>query len=295
MSYLILRPLTSYSLKSGAFVSSFIKAGTSFGETNACGLKQLIKIKWKRPDPVPFNDPRKSGDQVVDIGPLDMDKPTLDFAKCQNLESAPENVKKVFSCNHKGRRSGVDSVKKDFVDKIKRHEYDETSREVAITKFTVQLRAMQEHHRKFPLDKWAKVVLKEKIDRRNKLLRLLRMEDYKKFEWLLDELGIVFRPGPTILNNVHRKESVRRLVDKHIDDVKTNRLAQLRNKFNEEKIDFFKKKAQFLEYTLAQEKKYGRSPTVTEEEIKEAWKKYEQLTEKEIEKYEPPRHYHQFA
>lgn len=293
MSFLILKPLCS--LRSKAFVSSLIKTGVGLGQTNTCGLKQLIKIKWKRPDPVPFNDPRKSGDQVVDVPPLYMDKPTLEYAQCSSLEAAPEDVKKVFSCAHKSRKSGVELVQKDFIDNIKRHELDETSREVNITRLTVKIRALQEHHRKFPLDKWAKVVLKEMIDKRNKYLRLLRTEDYKKFEWLLEELNIVFRPGPTILNKVWRKESIRRLVDKHNADVKSERLVQLRNMFNEEKVLFLKNKAEFLEYTLAQEKKYGRKLTVTEEEIKEVWKKYEDLAEKEVEKYEPPRHYHQFA
>lgn len=292
MSYLLLKPITFY--KSSALVSIILKTGV-LGSNHACGLKQLIKIKWKRPEPVPFNDPRKSGDGILELGPLEFDKPTLEFSKCKNLESADENVKKIFSCDNRGRKTAVEVVKQNIVDKVKRHTLDENSREVMIAKYTVQIRSLQERFRGNRLDMLTKVYLKEKIDKRNKHLRLLRTENYKSFEWLLDELNIIFRPGPTILNNVHRKESLRRLVDKHIDDIKTDRLAKLQNEFNEEKINLFKKKAEFLEWTLSQEKKYGRKPTVTEEEIKEAWGKYEELAEKELEKYEPPKHYHQFV
>ncbi|KAI5746861.1 28S ribosomal protein S15, mitochondrial [Diaphorina citri] len=295
MSYLVLKPLTTYTLRSGAFVSSLIKVGAGLGETNVCGYKQLIKIKWKRPEPVAFNDPRKSGDQILELGPLELDKPTLEYAKCESLKSADEHVKKIFSCAHRGRKQAVELVKKKHVDSVKRHDLDDTSREVLITKYTVSIRSLQEHHKAKPLDKRAKVWLKELIDKRNKHLRLLRTENYKVFEWLLDELKIVFRPGPTILNKVHRKESLRFLVDKHIGDVKTERLTQLRNKFNQEKINFYKKKAEFLEWTMEQEKKYGKEPTVTKEEIESIWKKYEELAEKELEQYEPPKHYHQFA
>ncbi|KAL1460600.1 hypothetical protein WDU94_012573 [Cyamophila willieti] len=294
MSY-FLKPLSSNALRSGSVVSSWIKSGAGLGNTTACGYKKLIKIQWKRPAPVPFNDPKKSGDQIVELGTLPLDKPTLEFAKCRNLETADENVKKIFSCGNRGRKEAVELIRKDIVDAVRRHEMDETSREVLIAKYTVSIRSLQEHYKAKPLDKLHKVFLKELIEKRNKHLRLLRMENYKTFEWLLDELNIVFRPGPSILNKVWRKESLRLLIDKHINDTKTARITALRNKLNLEKIDFFKKKAQFLEYTLEQEKKYGREATVTDEDVKQAWDKYEELAEKDLDKYEAPKHYHQFA
>uniref|UniRef100_A0A8D9F4E8 Small ribosomal subunit protein uS15m n=1 Tax=Cacopsylla melanoneura TaxID=428564 RepID=A0A8D9F4E8_9HEMI len=295
MSYL-LKTLSNNALRSGSIVSSnWIKSGVGLGNANACGYKKLIKIQWKRPEPVPFNDPKKSGDQIVELGTLPLDKPTLEFAKCKNLENADENVKKIFSCNNRGRKEAVELIRKDIVDAVRRHEMDETSREVLIAKYTVSIRSLQEHYKATPYDKLHKVFLKELIDKRNKHLRLLRSENYKAFEWLLDELNIVFRPGPSILNKVWRKESLHLLIDKHINDTKTERLTALRNKLNQEKIDFFKKKAQFLEYTLEQETKYGRESTVTDEDVKQAWKNYEELVEKDLHKYEAPNHYHQFA
>lgn len=290
-----MKPLSLKPLITSGFVSSLMNGGLRLGNINACGYKQLIKIKWRRPEPVPFNDPRKTGDQIVDLGKLEFEKPTLEFTKCINLTTADENVKKVFSCDHRGRKTAVDLIRKDLVDSVRRHELDEISREVLITKYTVSIRSLQEHYKRSPLNKLGKVWLKELIDKRNKHLRLLRRENYKVFEWLLDELKITFRPGPSILNRVHRKESLRLLVDKHINDVKTERLTALRNKFNQERKMFYKKKAEFLEWTLSQEKKYGKEPTVTDEEIQQTWQKYEELENQDLKKIEAPKYYHQFA
>lgn len=303
MSFLVLKQLSS-GLKTSSSPIALKSFGLSLLETRndllACphrSYKPLIKIKWKRPEPVPFNDPRKTGDLAPGLNTvlLDLQKPTLEFSQCESLKEADEFVKKVFSCDNRGKKNAFDILRKTVMDKVRRHSMDERSREVLIARYTVSIQSLQEHFKHHRCDKLGKVWLKELIDKRNKHLRLLRTEDYAKFEWLLEELQIQFRPGPTILNNVHRKESLRRLVDKHIDDVKVARLAELRNKFNKEKINFYKKKAETLTWIVEQEKKYGKQSSVSEEEIEELWKKYEKLSEKEVEEYEPPKHYHQFA
>lgn len=67
---------------------------------------------------------------------------------------------------------------------------------ISVAKQTVKIRSLQKHMMKFPKDKRSKVILKELIDKRKKFLKYLRRWDYKRFEWLLEKLDIVYRPPP---------------------------------------------------------------------------------------------------
>ena len=48
----------------------------------------------------------------------------------------------------------------------------------------------------FPKDKRRKVKLKELIELRKKWLKFLRKWDYRRFEWLLEKLDLVYKPPP---------------------------------------------------------------------------------------------------
>jgi small subunit ribosomal protein S15 len=64
---------------------------------------------------------------------------------------------------------------------------------------TVKIRRLQGHMELCPKDKKSKVVLKELIEQRKKFLKYLRRWDYKKFEWLLEKLNIIYRPPPELV------------------------------------------------------------------------------------------------
>ena len=66
-----------------------------------------------------------------------------------------------------------------------------------VAKMTVQIRAMQKYMEDFPRNKQVKVQLKEMIDKRKKFLKYLRRWDYKRFEWILEKLDLVYKPPPT--------------------------------------------------------------------------------------------------
>jgi small subunit ribosomal protein S15 len=55
---------------------------------------------------------------------------------------------------------------------------------------------LQEHMTKYPFHSRIKVILKETIERRGKWLRYLRMWDYRRFEWVLEKLNLVYKPMP---------------------------------------------------------------------------------------------------
>ena len=61
---------------------------------------------------------------------------------------------------------------------------------------TAGIRNIQQVMEDFPRNKTAKVNLKELIDRRKKFLKYLRRWDYKRFEWLLEKLNLVYKPPP---------------------------------------------------------------------------------------------------
>lgn len=65
-----------------------------------------------------------------------------------------------------------------------------------VASMTANIRNLQEHYKSSPRDKNSRVALKEIIDKRKKRLKYLRTWDYKKFEWLLENLDIMYHPHP---------------------------------------------------------------------------------------------------
>lgn len=59
---------------------------------------------------------------------------------------------------------------------------------------TVQILQLQEHQEKFRNNVKTKVMLKELIEKRKRLLKILRDQDYPRFEFLLKRLNIVYHP-----------------------------------------------------------------------------------------------------
>lgn len=81
---------------------------------------------------------------------------------------------------------------------------------------------------RFPYDKRLKVKLKQLIEKRKKHLKYLRKWDYKKFEWILEQLNIVYKPPPTESRWVTRKESLVKLTNKYCDNIRQEKLDELR-------------------------------------------------------------------
>jgi len=65
-----------------------------------------------------------------------------------------------------------------------------------VAQMTADIRNMQQIMEQFPKDKRRKVKLKELIELRKKWLKFLRKWDYRRFEWLLEKLDLVYKPPP---------------------------------------------------------------------------------------------------
>ena len=100
---------------------------------------------------------------------------------------------------------------------------------------TASIRGMQEQLDKFPRNVKLKVALKELIDKRKKFLKYLRRWDYRRFEWMLEKLDLVYKPPPTEFHWVTRRESLQKLTDAHCEQIKEDRLAEYRKVLNEKK------------------------------------------------------------
>lgn len=65
---------------------------------------------------------------------------------------------------------------------------------ISVAKLTAKIRFLQPIIEKRPSYKKRIKIVKELIDKRKKQLKLLRKQDYKKFEWILEELDLIYRP-----------------------------------------------------------------------------------------------------
>lgn len=98
-------------------------------------FKSDLKIKWNRPEKIPCYKPEKSGD-LKGFPKLDKKQVLLEFRDSKELQSADENVKKLFTLEFAPKKYTNRIFYNDIVEKVKRHEYDRTSIEAKIAKWT---------------------------------------------------------------------------------------------------------------------------------------------------------------
>lgn len=142
-------------------------------------VKTDLKVKWIRPEKISCIKPERSGDLAKFEYPQQQ-RLLSDFDKSEELKSASELVKKLFTLEQNRRKGSVDIVIKETVDKVKRHDLDMGSLEskskelttndnkirlfinlwiISVATQTAQIRAMQEYMEKFPRNKVVKVQL----------------------------------------------------------------------------------------------------------------------------------------
>lgn len=140
---------------------------------------------------------------------------------------------------------------------------------------TAKIRHLQEYMEKHPRNKKAKVHLKELIDKRKRFLRYLRAWDYKRFEWALEKLDLVYKPYPSKFHWITRKDSLRKLTDQHCEDIRQTRLNEYRKELEDQQISFLERKLKNLQLIRSEQQELQVPVTVSEEAIKLA---KEQLT-----------------
>ncbi|KAK7060660.1 putative universal ribosomal protein uS15 [Halocaridina rubra] len=211
-------------------------------------------IIWRRPEYIPSWKPSKSGDmEALPKANLSRPIPRVSAAK-EAFEGADEITKKLLSLEFSPHKETVKTLKSDALKKIQQHKYETGSMECTIAMLTVKIRNLQQVVARCKKDVHAKVMLQETIARRKKLLKFLRAMDYKRFEWLLEQLNILYRPYPVHYHWITRKDSLRKLIQMHKETLKIDRLEAYKAILETQKEPFLKEKEETLEWIAKTEK-----------------------------------------
>ncbi|XP_060517246.1 small ribosomal subunit protein uS15m [Cylas formicarius] len=229
-------------------------------------FKSDLKIKWVRPLKIPCFLPEKSGD-LEGVPSVDTKQPILEFRNSEELETANEHVRKLFSLEFSPLKYTRKVYFHELVNQVQRHNFDHSTIEAKIAKWTGRIRAWQECMERYPRNVRLKVKLKELIDKRKKHLKYLRRWDYKKFEWLLEVLNIVYKPPPNEFHWITRKESLVKLTNKYCENIKQQRLEVYRLQLESEHPAFLEEKIRALHFIRDEQKECGVEVTISEEEI----------------------------
>lgn len=218
-------------------------------------------IVWRRPEKVPSWKPEKSGDLQLYKEP-DEGRLQIKFLPAKEAwEKADDVTKHLLTLKFGNKDEKLKATQYDFMRDVQRHQYDTGSMEVTIAMLTARIRKAQEElltttkGKKKMVRK--RVVLQEAIDRRKKLLKHLRRMDYKKFEWLLAKLDILYRPPPRYYRWVTRKISLRKLVFLHGKRVMETRMEEYRLELEGKKDAFVLEKRETLAWIAQTEASIG--------------------------------------
>ncbi|XP_049879171.1 28S ribosomal protein S15, mitochondrial [Pectinophora gossypiella] len=249
------------------------------------GIKHTVNIQWVRPPYTPAYKPERSGD-LEGLPPIPETALGKDYALSEEIKDAPEVVKKIFSVAHLGSKEYNALVRKELMDRVKRHAYDENTAESRIARITGQIRCLQDNLERFPRNVGAKKTAQELIDKRKKLLKFLRQYDYKKFEWLLEKLNIEYKDHPESYHKLTRKESLRKLTEMHCDDIRNSKLNDYRNLLESQQGPFLTEKLAALKFIRGEQIELQLPVTVSEQDIKkveqqlETWKIKDDIKQK---------------
>lgn len=115
------------------------------------------------------------------------------------------------------------------------------------------------------------------IDKRKKQLKYLRRWDYKRYEWLLENLNIIYKPSPTEVLTVTRKDSLRKLTQIYCDGIKQERLVAYKLQLESEQMAFLEEKMQALKFIRDEQMECDVKVTVTQKEIDDVEKQLEEF------------------
>jgi len=263
-----------------------------------------IHVKWDRPVMIETVNPQISGDVggLEHFGHVDLSKPPVKLENSKALETAPEEVKRVLSLEFARRRDVMEKLSREVLESVQKHPRDFDSLEVKITLATIKIRNIQHELIKlYPYkNQPVKHYLTHKISSRRTMLGKLREQDYKKYEWLLEKLNLLYKPMPHDApdgvmiprENVARKASIEKLTDLWCEELQRHRLNAYQRQLVREQPGFLVKKAEKLKHILQEEKELGLELTVTENEIDECLKKAEEIqTKLDSEEYKEEEEY----
>lgn len=111
------------------------------------------------------------------------------------------------------------------------------------------------------------------------ILKNLRQNDYKQFEWILERMDLFFKPEPAPEDKIMiaRKEGLRQLTRAHCDQVRQTKLDAYRTELEDQQLPFLEQKLKNLEFIRDEEIELNLERTITEEQINRVREQYEKL------------------
>jgi len=231
-------------------------------------------------------------------GSVDMSRPRIELEDSKALADAPEEVKRILSLEFANNYNLTAHVKKELISRVADHKMDVDSLAVSIASLTVYIRNDQEQMKEEfdRLGYWNRkrqLSLKGRVNTRRVLLRWLRQKDYKKFEWLLETLNMVYKPRPFQHEEIQRRVHQARLTALWCDELRTHKLHQYKTTLEKQQPDFLREKAEKYKWMIEEEKELGLEPSVDEAEVDRLLKQADQIEER-ISKDTKEREYHVF-
>lgn len=257
-----------------AYVDTKIRTGEVVVAGRSFSIQVLSFLNYARKE-VPFKYERKKKPEMIyksgdNEGPkeVDLSRPLLGYEKSEELKTADETVKKLFSLEFANHREVLKAQINEMLDKVRRHPLDVSSIETRIAHMTVRIRNLQVHMKsQSGKDKSAKVVLKELIDERKKRLKLLRKADYQRFEWLLGVINVTYHPPPRFFYSPTRKGTLRSMTREHCIQLRQKKIEAYREALKVQQAVFLKEKEETLKWIQQQEKEMNIDPKETEEPL----------------------------
>ncbi|XP_030384628.1 28S ribosomal protein S15, mitochondrial [Scaptodrosophila lebanonensis] len=239
-------------------------------------FKSDLKIKWVRPEKIPCIKPEKSGDlsKLPKVNPGEV---IPEYRDCKELETADETVRSLFKLENNPNYLTTRYYRDQMVKEVQRHRLDFGSMEAKLAKMTATIRRYQEHMDEHPRDKMIKVRLKELIDKRKKFLKYLRRWDYRRFEWILEKLDLVYKPPPSYFHWITRKESLQKLTDSYCEKLREDRLEAYHQELQAQQIPFLEEAVKKMEFVRKEQIACDVPITVTEQQIEEVKKELAEL------------------
>lgn len=129
----------------------------------------------------------------------------MDYAAVPLAQMTDEITKRLLSLELACHREKLQLKTEQLISKVQRDENDRSSMEVRIAILTARIRNYQEHLQKNHKDKANKRRMLMAVDKRKKLLKVLRMVQYDAFELVCEQLGIIYTFPPEYYRRVTRR------------------------------------------------------------------------------------------
>jgi len=216
-------------------------------------------IKWVPPEELRHWHPIRT----CDLQPLPKPDPNalkLEYRPFADvIEKLPEDHRKLFTVEYGNRKDGVDVILEDTLSLVRCHLFESQCHNKSlphkIAWSTIRIRSFQEAFTNDPYAKRSGIRrknCKELIDKRKKWLRKLRKSDYKCFEWILEVLGIIFKPDAKSVR-IQRNASIDLMVNMLCNEIREKKMKAYKDLLESEKIPFLEMKLDTLHQIKADE------------------------------------------